>query len=566
MKINISAVLLLLGLSMVIVSCGRNHKYVDLGLPSGTLWATCNIGAKTPTESGNLFAWGETEPKKEFYEETYKFYSDSKLNEYQQIDELKISKYNTREKYGRVDEKTILDLKDDAANIRWGGSWRIPSDEEWTELRKECKWEWQELDDEHKGYVVTGPNGNSIFIPAICSSEDNGLNTDQFGINDGYYWSSSLYNGFSCFARFVFFNSNNVYSNIYYRYKGLCIRPVIDSPKKQEKQKQIDSEGVIYEEYQLSNKTSNKSLPIDPIKAQFQMEEILDHRPYTTKRFQQFSYYQTELDVIYDTQDGFFPNDPPTIEKDSESDFIFHVSWKQYEHNEHKNRIFLVAKENGEWKIDNVLFPSRGSKKYQVLFDYSRPVQNNLAYDKEEYEFTEKRIADIKSVPEFVPDIPKNVYKNTSKSLPIDPIKAQFQMEEVLDHRPYTTKRFQQFSYYQTDLDVIYDTQDGFFPDEPPTIEKDSESDYIFHVSWKQYQSEHKNRIFLVAKENGRWKIDNILYFSHNSSTKYRVLFDYSRPIQDNLAYGEEVYRFTKKSLAESKSVPDFVPDIPSFE
>ncbi len=108
----------------------NGHDYVDLGLPSGLIWATCNVGAAKPEDYGDYFAWGETEPKDDYWWSTYKWCNG---------DWDKLTKYCTDSYYwdssssSSMDNKTVLDPEDDAAHVNWGGSWRMPTDEEWTE-------------------------------------------------------------------------------------------------------------------------------------------------------------------------------------------------------------------------------------------------------------------------------------------------------------------------------------------------------------------------------------------------------------------------------------------------
>ena len=195
----------------------NGHEYVDLGLPSGTKWATCNVGATTPEEAGNCYAWGETEPKTTYDWSTYKWCNGS-------YDTL--TKYNTDAKYGTVDNKTVLDPEDDAARANWGGAWRMPTDEEWTELRKNCEWTWTS---DYNGTGVAGRivtsniNGNSIFLPAAGGRFDDVL--DVAGIY-GYYWSSSLYTD-SRDAWSVYFDSDYVGRGGSSRYIGRSVRPVL---------------------------------------------------------------------------------------------------------------------------------------------------------------------------------------------------------------------------------------------------------------------------------------------------------------------------------------------------
>lgn len=133
----------------------RGHKYVDLGLPSGLKWATCNVGADEPWEYGGYYAWGETEEKSDYSWETYKWCNGTRHT---------MIKYCTDSDYGRVDNKTVLDPEDDVAHVKWGGSWRMPTIDEINELVYKCIWEWTSING-IKGCRITGPNGNSIFLP-----------------------------------------------------------------------------------------------------------------------------------------------------------------------------------------------------------------------------------------------------------------------------------------------------------------------------------------------------------------------------------------------------------------
>ncbi|MGN0186454.1 MAG: hypothetical protein ACI392_01740 [Paludibacteraceae bacterium] len=197
----------------------NGHEWVDLGLPSGTKWATCNVGATKPEEYGNYYAWGETTPKDYYDWSTYKYGSD--------YDEL--TKYCTDSDYdkdGFADYKTILDPEDDAARANWGGAWRMPTDAEWTELCENCVWKW--TDDYNgtgvAGRIVFGSNGNSIFLPAAGCRDDD----DLYGAGDcGYYWSSSLYTDGPNGAWGVYFDSDYVLGYNDGRYYGQSVRPVL---------------------------------------------------------------------------------------------------------------------------------------------------------------------------------------------------------------------------------------------------------------------------------------------------------------------------------------------------
>ena len=192
----------------------NDHEYVNLGLPSGVLWATCNVGANSPEDYGDYFAWGETQPKAHYKSETYKWCEGSYDTQ---------TKYCTDSYYGTVDNKTILELSDDAANANWGGDWRMPTKEEQDELRTECFWTWTTKNGV-KGYTVTGPNGNSIFLPAAGDRFDSDLYDAG---SDGDYWSSSLTTSYSSIAYYLCFNSSYVdwYRNN--RYYGHSVRPVL---------------------------------------------------------------------------------------------------------------------------------------------------------------------------------------------------------------------------------------------------------------------------------------------------------------------------------------------------
>jgi len=159
------------------------YEFVDLGLASGTLWATTNVGATTPEGYGDFFAWGETVPKDTTYTwatTAWAFYDNGSL---------RFSKYNTDSQYGEIDNKTELDPEDDAAYVNWGPEWRMPTAAQFNELRTQCTWEWTEVNGV-PGQKLTGPNGNSIFLPA--SGQRSATSLSGQGSN-GNYWSRELY-------------------------------------------------------------------------------------------------------------------------------------------------------------------------------------------------------------------------------------------------------------------------------------------------------------------------------------------------------------------------------------
>lgn len=186
---------------------------VDLGL--SVYWSTCNLGASKPEDYGDYYAWGEVETKEDYSWSTYKFGTSSSGP---------FSKYNTKESYGTVDNKTVLDPEDDAAHVILGGKWRMPTDAEWTELREKCTWTWTTQNGVN-GRLVTGPNGNSIFLPAAGRR----YNTDLGNAGSiGYYWYSSLKTDDPYDAWYVFFDSSEVLRYCRNRYRGHSIRPVTE--------------------------------------------------------------------------------------------------------------------------------------------------------------------------------------------------------------------------------------------------------------------------------------------------------------------------------------------------
>lgn len=201
----------------------NGHEWVDLGLPSGTKWATCNVGASSPSEYGDYFAWGETSPKKSYD------WSNLKYSRYRRAT-VKFSKYVTDSKSGKVDGKKELELSDDAARINWGSGWRMPSKEQLEELWHKCWW-IKTSQGEHLGCKVIGPNGNSIFLPSAGSSKEVYPDDD---VLYGCYWARSLYLDNQWNAYFLTFYSLategwdfGMTLNNGDRSDGLSVRPVL---------------------------------------------------------------------------------------------------------------------------------------------------------------------------------------------------------------------------------------------------------------------------------------------------------------------------------------------------
>ena len=137
---------------------GSTYEYVDLGLPSGLLWATCNVGADTPEGYGDCFAWGETQPKDTYYWSNYQHCNGGDHN---------LIKYCTNTNYGFngfTDYLTTLSSGDDAAAVNWGTDWRMPTIGEWQELYDNTTNTWM-TQDGMSGFLITASNGNSIFLP-----------------------------------------------------------------------------------------------------------------------------------------------------------------------------------------------------------------------------------------------------------------------------------------------------------------------------------------------------------------------------------------------------------------
>ena len=189
------------------------REYVDLGLPGGLKWAACNVGATKPEEYGRYYAWGATEEKRDYCWDTYKWCNGSFYT---------LTKYCTDSNYGRVDNKTVLDLEDDVAHVEGGGSWRTPTYDEIEELINKCTWQWTTLNGV-KGYMVTGPNGNSIFFPAAGFCVETELYSRG---SHGSYWSSSLSRSEDDCAYYLDFYVGGRFSRHGGRDIGFSVRPV----------------------------------------------------------------------------------------------------------------------------------------------------------------------------------------------------------------------------------------------------------------------------------------------------------------------------------------------------
>ena len=177
----------------------NGHEYVDLGLPSGLKWATCNVGANKPEDYGNYYAWGEIKTKSEYT-------SDNSIT------------YDMRFKFNDISG----DARYDAARANWGGTWRLPTYTELEELTYKCTWTWT-TQNSISGYKVTGPNGNSIFLPAAGYRYGTSLSGDG---DDGYYWSSTPGDYNDDRAYFIGFNSDGQRMYFIDRLIGQTVRPI----------------------------------------------------------------------------------------------------------------------------------------------------------------------------------------------------------------------------------------------------------------------------------------------------------------------------------------------------
>jgi hypothetical protein len=194
----------------------EGHEWVDLGL--SVRWATMNVGASSPSDYGDYYAWGETTTKSDYNWNTYKYCNGS---------EKSMTKYCTKSSYGIVDNKTELDSSDDVAHVKWGGKWRMPTYEELEELKEKCTWT-RAIQDGHQGYWLTGPNGNTIFLPIAGSYYNSSLS--QVG-NRGDYWSRTLCESYPNRAWELFFFeslSSDMATYFTSRMSGQSVRPVID--------------------------------------------------------------------------------------------------------------------------------------------------------------------------------------------------------------------------------------------------------------------------------------------------------------------------------------------------
>lgn len=187
-----------------------NHPHaIDLGLPSGTKWACCNVGADKPEAYGGYYAWGETEEKSNYDWSTY-IHCDGSAGTCHDLG------------------SDIAGTQYDVAHVKWGGSWVVPSTEQQNELRDNCTYERTTVNGVKGEKFTSKTNGGSIFLPGA------GIRnlTDIYGTDDsdsqGYYWSSSLYPSDSSLACGMYFSSDGAKWGCDFRHDGLSVRPVVN--------------------------------------------------------------------------------------------------------------------------------------------------------------------------------------------------------------------------------------------------------------------------------------------------------------------------------------------------
>ena len=205
------------------VSVENGHAWVDLGLPSGLKWASCNVGAEKPEEYGAHYAWGEVLPKADYSLKTYKYANGTSWND------IRLTKYCTNTNYsdnGFIDGKTTLEPEDDAAHVNWGSIWRMPTDAEWKELKEQCTLKWRTVNNVKVCEVTSKINGNSILLPAAGFYADENLEYIDYNCD---YWSSSLDENYNTTAHHLYLCSGDVCSEAYSRWCGYSIRPVFQS-------------------------------------------------------------------------------------------------------------------------------------------------------------------------------------------------------------------------------------------------------------------------------------------------------------------------------------------------
>ena len=196
-------------------------KYVDLGLPSGLLWAKYNIGASAPEEGGDFYSWGEADIKDHYFKDNYRYYnSDNHLTKYCPVD-----KPGYWGGPGEPDDICVLQMADDVCTVKWGRAWRTPTCGQWDELIDNCNWEWTEIGGQ-KGYRVSSKsNSNSIFLPAVGYI---GNTTHYYKNEEGFYASTDIWDSYPYYFGTTNITADHIWTNHgLYRYWGASFRAVV---------------------------------------------------------------------------------------------------------------------------------------------------------------------------------------------------------------------------------------------------------------------------------------------------------------------------------------------------
>lgn len=193
----------------------NGHTFVDLGLPSGTLWATCDVGANTPEGYGAYFAWGETHPKSVYNWSTYEYCNGS---------ENTLTKYCNDSHYGYngfSDLLTTLKAEDDAATVNWGSGWRMPTKQDFDELYQNTSHHFAYQNGVF-GMLYLAANGNSLFLPA-AGWYDSNYHSYTY---DVYRWSSTLCDVPRSAWAIGYYVVGDIPMSPDWRYRGFPVRPV----------------------------------------------------------------------------------------------------------------------------------------------------------------------------------------------------------------------------------------------------------------------------------------------------------------------------------------------------
>lgn len=200
----------------------NGKEYVDLGLPSGTYWAKMNLGATSIEDYGDVYSWGETTTKTIWDDSNYIFYKKGEVNGYTKY----ITEHDANEMgyQGFYDNKTVLELQDDAAHAEMGGSWRMPTKEDFDELLANCESSWTTYNNVY-GYKFTAKNNSWIFLPAGGAG---GFDGRFYQGEDGSYWASSLYTSYCDMVWRIYFSEDfqcsviNAWRGYGYSVRGVC--------------------------------------------------------------------------------------------------------------------------------------------------------------------------------------------------------------------------------------------------------------------------------------------------------------------------------------------------------